>query len=57
VTEPPEDIISLPAAMPPDLPMGLESAGAPRSSAFDLWEFFERGNVREGTDHWCKVCK
>ena len=42
------------ASTVPSLPTGIHST---RSAAFDVWEFFEKGDIESHTEHWCKVCQ
>ena len=50
----PTGIRSTAASTAPSLPKGIHST---RSTAYDVWEFFEKGDIESGTEHWCKVCQ
>ena len=50
-------IHSTAASTAPSLPTGIHSTAASRSTAFDVWEFFEKGDIECGTEHCCKVCQ
>ena len=49
----PPVIHSTAASTAPFLPTGIHLT---RSTALDVWEFFEKGDIECGTEHWCKVC-
>ena len=65
----PPVIHSTAASTAPSLPTGSRSTAAStvpslltgihstRSTTFDVWEFFEKGDIESGTEHWCKVCQ
>src|SRR6266481_2207053 len=41
----------------PSLATGILTTAPARSTAVDVWEFFEKGDIKAGTDHMCKVCQ
>src|SRR6266481_3321137 len=41
----------------PSLGTGILMTAPTRSTAADVWEFFEKGDIKAGTDHTCKVCQ
>ena len=61
--------LSPPPTTAPSFPLGIHSTAAStalslptgihstRSTALDVWEFFEKGDIESGTEHWCKVCQ
>src|SRR6266481_7026321 len=40
----------------PSLATGILMTATARSTVADVWEFFEKGDIKAGTDHTCKVC-
>src|SRR6266481_8860397 len=41
----------------PSLATSILTTAPTRSTAEDVWAFFEKGDSKEGTDHTCKVCQ
>src|SRR6266481_8481087 len=41
----------------PSLATSILTTAPTRSTAADVWEFFEKGDIKAGTDHTCKVCQ
>ena len=50
----PTGIRSTAASTAPSLLTGIHST---RSTAFDVWEFFEQGDIESRTEHWRMVCQ
>src|SRR6266481_8870529 len=41
----------------PSLTTSILMTAPARSTAADVWEFFEKGDIKAGMDHTCKVCQ